>query len=132
MIVLDASAVIELLLRTRAGGEIETRALVSEETLHVPHLLDLEVLQVLRRYVRSETISIERGNEALKDLTDLPLIRYPHEPFLYRIWELRNNATAYDASYLALAEILPAPLLTCDPKLQCIPGQNVRVEVLQP
>lgn len=111
------------------GTQIEARVLVPEETLHVPHLLDLEVLQVLRRYVRTEAISTARGDEALGDLLDLPLIRYPHELFLYRIWELRNNSTAYDAAYLALAETLSARLLTCDPKLKSIPGHRVRVEV---
>lgn len=129
MIVLDASAAIEILLRTPVGSEIEARILVPDQTLHVPHLLDLEVLQVLRRYVRSGEISAVRGQEAVYDLLDMPLIRYPHEPFLLRMWELRDNATAYDAAYLALAETLSAPLLTCDPKLRSVPGHNARVEV---
>ena len=89
MIVIDASVVIELLLRTAAGQQLEERVLVTTETLHAPHLLDLEVIQVLRRYVRAASLSVARGNEALRDLLDLPLHRYPHDLFLPRIWELR-------------------------------------------
>lgn len=130
MIVLDASAVIELLLRTPTGAKVEAQTLVPDQTLHVPHVLDLEVLQVLRRYVRSGAMTAVRGEEAIRDLLDLPLIRYPHDPFLPRIWELRDNSTAHDAAYLALAETLRAPLLTCDPKLESTPGHKARVVVL--
>jgi predicted nucleic acid-binding protein len=129
LIVLDASAVIELLLRTPAGVKIEAQTLGPEETLHVPHVLDLEVVEVLRRYVRSGAMTAVRGDQAVSDLLDLPLIRYPHEPFLNRIWQLRGNSTAYDAAYLALAESLPAQLLTCDPKLASTPGHKAHVIV---
>ncbi|HVC10084.1 MAG TPA: hypothetical protein VNE59_00470 [Burkholderiales bacterium] len=71
-----------------------------------------------------------RGEEALEDLTDLPLERYPHQPLLPRIWDLRSNATAYDAAYLALAEALGATLVTRDAALASVPGHSVRVEVI--
>src|SRR6266849_8977081 len=116
MIVVDASAVLEVLLNTRDGAGIATRLFMAGETLHVPHLLDLEVAQVLRRYARSGELTAQRGMQALEDLVDLPLLRYPHELLLARIWELRDNVTAYDAAYLALAEALAAPLVTAMPR----------------
>lgn len=130
MIVIDASVVIELLLRTVAGRQLERSVLGVAETLHAPHLLDLEVTQVLRRYVRAGELSVERGKEALQDLLDLPLSRYPHYLFLPRIWELRESATAYDAAYLALAESLAAPLLTRDVRLGAASGHRAVVKVL--
>jgi predicted nucleic acid-binding protein len=89
----------------------------------------VEVAQVLRRYARSGELSPERGKEALADLADLPLHRYSHEPLLPRVWELRDNLTAYDAVYLALAEALLAPLVTCDSKLAAAPIHTADVEV---
>jgi predicted nucleic acid-binding protein len=130
VIVIDASVVIELLLRTVAGRHLERRVLGAAETLHAPHLLDLEVTQVLRRYVRVGELSVERGKEALQDLLDLPLHRYPHHLFLPRIWEFRDSATAYDAAYLALAESLAAPLLTRDARLSAASGHHAVVKVL--
>ena len=130
MIVVDASVAIELLLRSPAAGPIEARVFALGETLHAPHLLDLEVAQVVRRYWRSGEIKAERGRQALEDLLDLPIVRYPHDVLLTRVWELRQNVTAYDAAYLALAEALAAPLLTCDGRLASAPGHHARVEVM--
>lgn len=129
MIVVDASAVLEVLLRTGVAAALEDR-LFGGETLHAPHLLDLEVAQVLRRYERAGELSPVRGREALEDLEAFRIERYPHYLFMTRIWALRQNATAYDAAYLALAEALDAPLLTRDRKLATVPGHGARVEVV--
>ena len=130
MIVLDASAAIELLLGTPIGGRVATRIVDPSESLHAPHLLDLEVAQVLRRREAAGALSPRRGREALLDLADLDLNRYAHDVFLPRIWNLRRNVTAYDAAYLTLAEALDAPLLTCDIRLAQAPGHRARVEVM--
>lgn len=130
MIIVDASAILEVLLATQVAQPIENRIFSTTETLHAPHLLDLEVAQVLRRYCASEEMTPERGYQALYDLTDLPIIRYPHDLFLSRIWELRHNVTAYDAAYIALAESLSAPLLTRDARLASAPGHHARIELV--
>lgn len=130
MIVLDASAAIEWLLQSPAGVKIDKRIFSPSESLHTPHLLDLEVAQVLRRYVRDKTITAQRGQEALEDLGGLPISRYPHNLLIPRIWELRATLTAYDAAYVALAELLDAPLLTCDAKIASASGHDANVEVV--
>lgn len=130
MIVVDASALLEVLLNTRAAAGIADRLFAVGETLHVPHLLDLEVAQVLRRYAASGEIAPARGLQALEDLADLPLVRYPHDLFLSRIWELRDNLTAYDAAYVALAEALAAPLLTRDAALASRRVHRARVDLV--
>lgn len=130
MIVVDASAVLEVLLRTPAGPRIAERLFAEDETLHAPHLLDVEVAQVLRRYTRAGELNSARGLQALEDLADFPLTRYPHDLFLPRIWELRHNLTAYDAAYVALAEALAAPLLTRDAALASAAGQHARIELI--
>jgi len=129
LIVVDASAVLEVLLQTPAAPRISRRLFAPGETLHAPHLIDVEVAQVVRRYERSGAITPIRGAEALADLAGLPLQRYPHNVLLPRIWQLRHNLTAYDAAYLALAEALRAPLLTRDRALASA-GGRVKVEVL--
>jgi predicted nucleic acid-binding protein len=130
VIVADASAIIELLLNTPAGEEIADRLLDPSETVAAPHLLDVEVLQVLRRYALARDIDDERGGQAVEDLDDLPIVRYPHDSLLSRIWELRNNVTAYDAAYIALAEALDATLLTRDEKLAASPGHAASIELV--
>lgn len=128
--IVDASAVIEWLLQTPAGIEIDKRMFSPRVPLHAPHLLDVEVAQVLRRYVRDKTIPAQRGQEALEDLADLSLHRYPHDFLMPRVWELRSILTAYDAVYVALAELLDAPLLTCDGRIASAPGHHAVVEVV--
>ena len=130
MIVVDASAVLEALLRTPAATAVERRMFAASETLHAPHLLDVEVAQVVRRYAANGEIDAERGRAALADLADLPLQRYPHDFLLPRVWELRNSLTAYDAIYVALAEALDVPLLTRDKRLAASPGHQVRIELV--
>lgn len=130
MIVVDASAVLEVLLQTERGRSLEAR-LFGGDPLSAPHLLDLEVAQVLRRHARRGVVGASRGEAALRDFQDLRVERYPHHLFLARIWALRENATAYDAAYLALAEALDAPLLTTDRKLAEVPGHDAVVEVVE-
>lgn len=129
MIVVDASAVLEVLLQTRAAQGIAAR-LFAADSLHAPHLLDVEVAQVLRRYEARNELSAARGVEALADLAAFPLTRYPHDVLLARIWELRANLTAYDAAYIALAEALRATVITRDERLAAAPGHRARVEVV--
>ena len=130
MIVLDASAIIEWLFQSPAGVRIDRRIFSASESLHAPHLVDVEVAQVLRRYARGKTITVQRGREALEDLGDMPLKRYPHDFLLPRIWELRATLSAYDATYVALAELMDAPLLTCDGKIAAASGHSANVEVI--
>lgn len=130
MIVLDASATIEWLLQSPTGVKIDQRIFSPLESLHAPHLLDVEVAQVLRRYVRDKAITARRAQEALEDLADMPLSRYPHDLLIPRIWELRANLTAYDAAYVALAELLDARLLTCDGKIASASGHHAIVDVV--
>lgn len=130
MIVVDSSAVLEVLLRSPRAPEIEKRIFAANESLHAPHLLDLEVVQVLRRYSLAAEMPMARGQEAIIDLLNLPIARYPHDIFVDRIWELRNTMTAYDAAFVALAESLPAPLLTCDAKLSAASGHRAKIMLI--
>ena len=130
MIVVDASALLEVLLRTPAAATVEQRLFAPHQTLHAPHLLDVEVAQVIQRYAANREINVERGRMALADLADLSLRRYPHDFLLPRIWELRNNLTAYDAAYVALAEALDTPLLTRDRRLAAAPGHHAQIQLV--
>jgi predicted nucleic acid-binding protein len=130
MIVVDASALLEALLRTPAASAVEKWLFQPQQTLHAPHLLDVEVAQVVRRYAARGEIDSERGRAALADLADFPFHRYPHDLLLPRVWDLRNNLTACDAVYVALAEALDAPLLTRDQRLATASGHRARVELV--
>jgi predicted nucleic acid-binding protein len=132
MIVLDASAVVELLINSRAGKRLWHRISSPQETLHAPQLLDVEVLHVLRRNSRLGALDAERGLQAVQDLADLPIVRYPHEPFRSRVWELRSNLSSYDGFYVALSEALDAPLLTLDARLGATRGHQARIDVVRP
>jgi predicted nucleic acid-binding protein len=127
VIVLDASALVELILDTPTGQLVAGRIADPAEGLHVPHLADIEVAQALRRYVTDGEIDAEAAGVALEDLRALDLQRHAHEPLLDRVWELRKNLTAYDAVYVALAEVLDASLLTCDRALSRAPGMARRI-----
>jgi predicted nucleic acid-binding protein len=130
VVVVDASALLEVLLATPVSEPIFRRLFEAGESLHAPHLIDVEVAQVLRRYSARKEITKSRAETALQDLVDLPLTRYPHDLLLPRIWELRQNLTAYDAAYVALAEVLPAPLVTRDRGIAGSPAHRARVELL--
>jgi len=121
---------LEVLLRTPAAGAIEDRIFAGGETLHAPHLLDLEVAQVLRRFTIAGAMRADQGLHALEDLRDFRMTRYSHTMFLPRIWELRANMTAYDAAFVALAESLGAPLLTRDRRLSKAPGHDAVIECI--
>jgi predicted nucleic acid-binding protein len=129
VIVLDASAAIDWLLQTAAGQQIESRIYAYSESVHAPHLLDLEVAQVLRRLVREGSISAPRADQAIQDLTDLRVTRHPHFVFLPHIWRLRHNLSAYDAAYVALTEKLNATLITRDTRLASASGRAVNIEL---
>lgn len=130
MTVLDASALLELLLRSEAGVAVEERIFRRNETLQAPALIDVEVAQVLRRYVARGEITLHRARAALAIVAAFPMDRYTHEPLLDRIWQLRDNITAYDAAYVALAEGLRVPLVTCDARLAGAAGVRAEVEVI--
>src|SRR2546430_4225899 len=129
VIVLDASAAVDWLLQTSAGQSIERRIYSHNETLHAPHLLDLEVTQVLRRLALQGVVSAPRADEAVRDLLDLRVTRYPHLVLLPRIWQLRHNFSAYDAAYIVLAEKLEAPLVTRDARLASVSGHAAPIEL---
>src|SRR5580658_454474 len=129
MIVLDASAVVAWLLRTPAGQRVEQRIYARNNTLHTVHLLDVEFAQVLRRLVREGTLARKRAEEAMEDLIAGRVTRYGPVVLLDRIWQLRQNLSAYDAAYVALAEELKAPLITRDQKIAAAPGHSATIEV---
>lgn len=131
MIVVDASAMTEFLLQTALGSRVEARLFRDSDEFHAPHLLDAEVVQALRRLVRAGEVLRDRAREALDDLADLDIRRHSHVDFLSRAWELRDNLTAYDAMYVALAEATDAPLVTCDGPLAATPGHAAQIEVIR-
>ena len=128
-VVLDASVVVELVLGTRVGAKARERLLDPRISLHGPELLDLEVLNVLRRYVQAGRVAADRAEAAVRRLNELDLRRHRHGPMLRRIWSRRASLTAYDATYVTLAEVLGSPLLTADARLSRAPALPVPVEL---
>lgn len=131
MIVVDASAMTELLLQTQLGSRVEARLFRDREAFHAPHLLDVEVVQALRRLVRTGDLTTGRAEDAVENLALLDIARHSHVGFLERVWQRRDDITAYDAVYVALAEALDATLLTCDGPLGAAPGHAARIEVIR-
>lgn len=129
MIVLDASAAIDWLIQSPAAQLIGQRIRSRNETIHVPHMFDIEVIQLLRRLAWQGVISDQRAEIAVQDLLSLRMVRYPHLILLSRVWQLRQNLTAYDAAYVALAEHLKAPLVTRDAGIAAASGHSARVEI---
>jgi predicted nucleic acid-binding protein len=129
LIVLDASAAVEWLLQTATGQSIERRIYSRGELLHAPHLIDLEVTQVLRRQAREGHISPRRADEAVNDLLQLKIRRYPHTALLPSIWRHRHTLSAYDGAYVVLAETLGATLLTHDARLASSHGHSAKIEL---
>jgi predicted nucleic acid-binding protein len=133
MLVIDASAATELLLARPSAGSIAAHISERGLDLHAPHLIDVEIVSAVRSLVASGEADAGRGEDAIADLLDLPLARYPHDILLPRMWELRDNFSAYDAAYLALAEALSdegVPLLTTDVRLARAVHARSAVEVL--
>ena len=130
MIVLDASALIEMLMGSRAGTAVTERIQADGTLPRSLALVDLEVANTLRRLVRLGELDARRAGEAVLDLAAVALVRSPHTPFLGRIWELRDRLTAYDAAYVALAETLDAPLVTLDARLARAGGHRAKVELV--
>lgn len=130
MIVLDASAAIEVLLRGPAAEKLEARLFAPGETLHAPHLVDLEIAQVLRRFTIGGQMTAAQGAAALDIWRGIAVQRYGHDILMPRVWGLRDTMTAYDAAYVALAEALGAPILTTDAKFDRTPGHRAQVEVV--
>lgn len=128
-IVVDASVVVDLLLRRRAA-DLNGRLLLEGTMLHAPQLLDLEVVSAIRRFVRLGEVSAETGGYAVAGLGVFPLDRHGHARLIARVWSLRDIMSAYDASYVALAEILEAPLVTRDAKLARVGGHAAVVELV--
>lgn len=132
--VVDASALAELVAMTPRAGVIEPLLAPHGGDLHVPHLAVIETASVLRGWVRSDQIDVGRAAAAIGDLADFPARRWPADDLLVRVWSLRENLTAYDATYLALAESLDATLVTCDERLGRAARRltDVRVQVPGP
>jgi predicted nucleic acid-binding protein len=129
VIVVDASAIVDLLVPGPGFRAISARVR-GARSLAAPHLLDAEVGQVLRRFERAGVLTVADAGSALADLSALPIARYAHGPLLARAFDLRHNATIYDALYLVLAEATGAPLITRDAALAAVPGHRAAVEVL--
>lgn len=130
MIVVDASVIVEVVLGEDEGVLLAQLIRETGEAAAAPHVLDLEVAQAVRRLARLGQLSPDSGHDALTLVARLPITRYSHEPLLDRIWQLRANVSAYDASYIALAEGLDATLFTRDARLAAAPGIRSRIELL--
>ena len=128
MLVVDTSAVVAVLVGRPPDRRLTDR-LGADGDLHVPHLLDVELLHALRRLVRTGQLSEERAADARADFAELAVVRYGQQPLADRAWELRDNLTAYDATFVALAEALAVPLVTCDARLARAPGHRAAVEL---
>jgi predicted nucleic acid-binding protein len=116
LIVIDASALVDLLLKRPPGARIAA-AIGDQRAIHAPQLIDTEFLHVMRRWVAREWLTVPRAESALADLDDLALVHHDHRPLRARVWALRERLSAYDATYVALAEGLDATLVTTDRRL---------------
>jgi len=130
LIVVDASAALELLLRGASAQDVEALLFAPGESLHAPHLIDVEILQVLRRHVLAGRMAADQADRALDVWRAFPVRRWAHEMLAPRIWALRDTLTAYDTAYVALAEVLPATLVTLDGKLERASGHTAKIVVV--
>jgi predicted nucleic acid-binding protein len=130
VLVVDTSAVVAALV-ARPPNQALVDRLRSDGDVHAPHLLDVELLHALRGLVLAGHLSEDRAADARGDFADLTVVRYGHAPLADRSWELRNNLTAYDATFVALAEALNVPLVTCDARLTGAPGSSAVIELYE-
>jgi predicted nucleic acid-binding protein len=128
VIVVDSSAAVAALVAQPPNDELVDR-LAGDGDIHVPHLIDVEVIHALRRLVGRGALSEDRAADARSDFAALALVRYPHHPLADRMWDLRHAISAYDAAFVALAEALDVPLITCDGHLSRARGHHARVEL---
>jgi predicted nucleic acid-binding protein len=128
VIVVDASAVVDLVCDVRGAPELRTR-LLADGSLHAPHLLDVEVGSALRRLAAHGELSADRTADAFVDAIEPPILRYPHRTLIERAWELRAHSTIADGVDIARAELLDAPLVTSDERLARAGGHEATVEV---
>jgi predicted nucleic acid-binding protein len=131
LIVVDTSAIVSALAASPVDPDLLAR-LSNDNDLHAPHLIDVEILNALRRLVATGRLTEERASDARADFADLTILRYPHHPLADRMWELRHNITAYDAAFVALGEVLDAPVVTCDGRLAAASGHNAAIELFEP
>ncbi len=130
MIVLDASAVIDLLMRSSSGNRLAARIEREELSLHAPHLIELEVMQILRKAIARGALADSRAQPAFQDFRAMRMALYSHTDLMERIWSLRHNLSAYDAAYVALAESLEVPLFTLDARIAKATGHRAKIELL--
>lgn len=129
VLVVDASCLYEVVADGTVAGAVRRRLAADPE--HVaPHVIDVEVISVIRRDHHSGRLDATAAAQAVTDLRDWPAERFGHQPFLDRIWALRANIRAADAAYVALAEALHATLLTLDRRLAAATGPLCRIEVV--
>ncbi len=121
---------VELLLRTEKGERVAVRLAQDRGPFLAPHLVDLEVLQALRGILRTGRIGLAQADAMLAAFAQFPLQRLPHDVLRPRVWELRENLTVYDASYVVIAELLGRPLVTCDGPLSRAPGHGAMIELV--
>jgi predicted nucleic acid-binding protein len=127
LIVLDASAIADRLLGTPRRAAAVAEEMRNGGVLHTLDFAYLEVLSALRRRTARGELSEQRALAATADLAIAPLVRHPAVQLLTRVWELRSNQTPYDAAYVALAELLDAPLLTTDRRLARSTGHRAEI-----
>ena len=130
MIVVDASVIANAVGDDGPSGRLARDRILADTQWSAPDLVDVETVSVLRRRWRAGDLTTQRFRSAVIDLGDLPLTRFPTGPLMMRAYELRSNVSAYDATYVALAEGLSCPLVTADARLARAPGLRCSVEVI--
>jgi predicted nucleic acid-binding protein len=128
-VVADASAIFDLLKNTHLAPALRARLLREDVLLYAPALVDVEVLQTVRRYLLRGQMDLDQAEGILESYATLDIVRFAHDILFFRIWELRDNFTAYDAAYVALAEGLKLPLITLDARLAKAAPPTIRVEL---